>query len=230
MKLEYNKIDYFDQDGHLSDEAIALYVDGMKLDQLEKLPIEIHKHLSNCEQCNLSILELYNFTQNIDIETGEHPFFSGISKPDKNLYFWLKVAAVFIVVVTIGISVYFFSRNHISQNNSLAFAEFAEFEQLIETKYRNEAVEIISPKNSENFDGKVLFKWNLPSASKVYLQIYDNKGNIVKGFEHITVKGQQYILTKELPPGLYYWKLITEGDMLSGGDVLFVGKFYYKKE
>ena len=66
----------FDENLHLNEEGIALYVDALKLNTLEQLPEPVLEHVSECAACKLNIEELF---QLLEEEVG---------KPEKRLFFF----------------------------------------------------------------------------------------------------------------------------------------------
>lgn len=100
---------------------------------------------------------------------------------------------------------------------ALNYKESAYFESFIDS-YRSEDVEIDAPKPGERFSsGDVIqFKWRFPGNDFLLLQIYNNheerlfKGNFINHVE----------FREKLKPGLYYWKLESENELIS------MNKFY----
>jgi len=117
--------------------------------------------------------------------------------------------------------------SHDSLTNKLAinlreksFRELPGFEVQIGQEYRSDAIEIISPKgmktyiSSENID----FKWQKTDIKSLVLSLFNNQGKLIFQKEIST----NYILKQRLQPGLYYWRLETEDDIVYTGKFLVV--------
>jgi hypothetical protein len=105
--VEVNK--YIADNGHLIDEYISLYIDAHLLNRVKELPLEILKHVEDCEKCKQEIIEGYNLLKNINVPiVDEHPYFSNNKRDIKTLkktYYYnsYKIAASIIVIITLGI-------------------------------------------------------------------------------------------------------------------------------
>ncbi len=67
---------FFTRDGHLHDEAVAFYVDALKLDQTARLPVAVTGHVETCSVCKEAVFELHEVVREINYEElGAHPFF-----------------------------------------------------------------------------------------------------------------------------------------------------------
>ncbi len=53
-------LDYFTKDGHLTEDAISLYVDSLFSFDIGRFPMEIVNHVMDCPECNKEIVEIYN--------------------------------------------------------------------------------------------------------------------------------------------------------------------------
>ena len=63
----------FNSNGHLSEEGLSLYVDGLTLDAVSKVPVDIREHIEQCIQCHSEATELYAVVSQLDPERGAHP-------------------------------------------------------------------------------------------------------------------------------------------------------------
>ena len=93
-------------------------------------------------------------------------------------------------------------------------------ETFVDRHYRSAAVEVISPGNTDTLLSPIVFKWKETEAAQAFTVIVvDNKNDEVwRG----TTKGFSVTFDHKLKPGLYYWMLKSDGDMLS------VGKFFVR--
>ena len=58
-KLNAN-LNYFTKDGHLTEDAISLYVDSLFSFDIGRFPPGILYHVRECPKCNHAIVEIYN--------------------------------------------------------------------------------------------------------------------------------------------------------------------------
>jgi len=94
-------------------------------------------------------------------------------------------------------------------------------ESMIGTQYRSATTQIISPRNNSTLSGDIVFAWKKTSQGLplLTLKIINNKNEV---FYNYSVKGNRFVFKQRLAPGLYYWKL--ENQM----DLLYLGKFFIK--
>ncbi len=92
-------------DGHLNDEGVALYVDGLKLRLQTQLPAEVLVHVASCTECKAEVTELFGLMADRDYaDLTSHPFFA----LDRNQTAWrvtsplFRIAASIVVLLGIG--------------------------------------------------------------------------------------------------------------------------------
>jgi hypothetical protein len=93
-------------------------------------------------------------------------------------------------------------------------------EYMINSQSRNISIQIISPKNNSSFEKEIKFSWEPSNSKNLQIKILDNKNNVLWQY---SVKKDEFLLKEKLSPGLYYWKLENQSDLL------YVGKFYIIK-
>lgn len=106
------------------------------------------------------------------------------------------------------------------------FNENKHWEQRLSEKLRStNEVRMKSPLFGTNYQSdQIAFEWENGHSDKMFLGLMSNENKEVFYKE---VSGSKKVIdTKEiaLKPGLYYWVLESEDDILA------VGKFYYKKK
>jgi hypothetical protein len=96
------------------------------------------------------------------------------------------------------------------------------FENLIASNYRGGNIEVLSPSLKQQFEVNQSITFNFKGAemTPISIKIYNNKGK--KVFEKNNISSYSYTLSEKLSPGLYYWKLIMDNDLV------YVGKFLVK--
>jgi len=102
---------YFKEEGHLNDEAIALFSDALILKREEMLDIGIRNHVENCQQCRKEVFAIYEIMKKDSVVQGttQHPLL-GKPETDKKTLFrihnLLKIAAVLLVFFSISGLIY----------------------------------------------------------------------------------------------------------------------------
>lgn len=112
-------------------------------------------------------------------------------------------------------------QENIKEYNESDFAANTVLENFINRNVRSEkTIEIILPERGAEVSTTITFEWKkINSFGSLLLSVVDNKNNPVY---EITVDGNRLTIDKNLKPGLYYWKLQSEGKLET------VGKFYVK--
>lgn len=104
------------------------------------------------------------------------------------------------------------------------FNESSDMEYLIKQNYRsNGDLDIISPPPGKSVQNEILFKWNYEVDEQLLLKILNNEEEVV--YKTRTSKRQIILrlIEEDLEPGVYYWKLENEEELL------YLGKFYLKQ-
>lgn len=101
---------FFIDKAHLSDEAIALYVDALKSDKVYQLPSVILRHVADCRECKMEIVEVFSLLQGSEIGGKEpHPFLDGKNADgEKKFTIAFRVAAVLVIGISMGLVSYYF--------------------------------------------------------------------------------------------------------------------------
>jgi hypothetical protein len=97
-----------------------------------------------------------------------------------------------------------------------AFAESPEMEELMKSAARSEEADVRSPANGSTVRPGIRFEWTATAKPPFELLILDNRERTVRS---VQLQECAYLMKDSLPRGLYYWKLIGEGELLH------VGKF-----
>ncbi len=88
---------------------------------------------------------------------------------------------------------------------------------MINSQFRNETIKVNSPANNSTLIDNIIFAWESFTDKPSQLKILSNHNEVI--FEY-TIQTNQFVLKEILPPGLYYWKLENQTDLL------YVGKFF----
>jgi len=107
-----------------------------------------------------------------------------------------------------------------SKNNRLLSSRYQvnpNLENMIGSRVRSGFFEVIGPENGSVLKNQILFSWKKDLDKSHTLNIVDNKNSILFTYP---VKGTSFTFQETLAPGLYYWKLESQNELL------YVGKFF----
>jgi len=222
------------------DQLIADYVTG---DLPEEVAATFETHYFSCQTCFQAlrltedaahIIEkegpellkvkrswLENLLNRLKIELGtpEERTFNSILKP---------AFLIPIILVTVGLSIVlwqFAEKSQPLQRFAANFQQSAYLDNLISQTYQSSSViQRIEPENDKNFEDRILFKWQLQTTvqrpSQLEIRILNNKEEELYGF---FVEGKEFSFEERMDPGVYYWALLSEEEML------YLGRFTYQK-
>ena len=106
-----------------------------------------------------------------------------------------------------------------SQLYAANFETFPAYEVMLTYEIRSHSIIVKSPEIGDSFKGEIIFEWENVEEEPIYLKIFNNRGNEIF---NIIPEGNNYHYTEKLVPGLYYWKLESEEELL------YMGKFFVK--
>lgn len=245
MKTEPAIHTFFDHSLHLNENGTALTAEAFFLDRTAELPNEISEHLEQCDRCKVQVLGLLELLKEQPIDRNiHHPYFDRrpVILPFPN---FLKAAAVITAILAGGAAYILFTSNGTSGNDTpyhsigpvttspdtfsdpvpenervLAdhFAPSPNLDDLVRSDFRSESIEVLSPENDAIVSSPITFRWK-QYQGPVILKILNNREMTV---QMSNVKENRFVTTKSLVPGLYYWKLEDEGELL------YIGKFFVK--
>lgn len=139
-----------------------------------------------------------------------------------NSWAWASIAAVLILTLTITLN-YFKVE---TQPSPLAanYVENEHLESLVGQTRRSVGLEVkvTSPNINQHFNDRVYFKVDLIAgqntvSDSLVLNILSNSNEVVYS---IKLEDLDYTVKEQLEPGLYYWELIFQDDMI------YFGKFF----
>ena len=98
----------FNENSHLNDEGIALYVDAIMLEKNYRLPGTLILHVADCAECKKEVIETYMLVESQEYHSKEeHPYFlEAVINREKRFLIWYRVAAAVVVVISIGVIAY----------------------------------------------------------------------------------------------------------------------------
>lgn len=92
-------------------------------------------------------------------------------------------------------------------------------EYMINNQSRHSGVLVHTPENNSKLNGVIQFSWTVNSNRKIHLKILNNRNEVLYSY---SPAGEQFFLADSLQPGLYYWKLEDQTDLLHVGKFLIV--------
>ena len=113
---------FVDDEGHLNDSGISLYVEARLLNKEHKLPKYIKTHVEECATCQMRVMDFHQFMKNEAVDIASpHPYLD--RKPVQTLikntisskYFVGRAAAVVLLLIT---GYWMLFRNTASQQNA----------------------------------------------------------------------------------------------------------------
>ncbi len=114
-------MEYFNDNGHLADEALSLYAEALKLDQLEQAPEALREHLEQCPYCQEQAMALYALIAEQDYsELGPHPTFGqGGPTTAATLKMWFRP----LLLLLMALLAFFFFRQQQKQEQPVPAME-----------------------------------------------------------------------------------------------------------
>ena len=100
----------FNENSHLNEEGIALYVDAILLGKNYQLPGALILHVADCVQCKKEVIETYMLveSQEYDAKDGHPYFLDNVINREKTFLVWYRFAAVIVVTISVGVILYLF--------------------------------------------------------------------------------------------------------------------------
>lgn len=196
-----------DENGHLNEHGIMLYADAMKLVQVEKLPEFIQEHLHNCTFCSTKVIDLFKLIEDLDYSHQIHPIL-GLSQ---DVDFTLDADSSHLEAVL--------------QQLLDDAIQLPVFENLIETQfaYRNskakDLFQVLKPQSEQVCIRFIDFLFSQAITKKTFISLTHHNGRILKELIPIGNKEYRIDIADDFTPGLYYWKVMIEGEKALVGKV-----------
>lgn len=240
-----------DRTEHLSENELALYVDGLRLHRLERVPGKLVDHVQSCLECKGAIMEISAaIPETVYSESETHPFFGTKARRghwQQRTPLFVRVAAGFVVLLGMGTLIFYVSsqkeggnlqagnvqvkepgptpsgdaKNAAGSPSLAAMESFKPsvlYDRLAGETFRSTANVKHHPANGDTISIHEIFSWDGMKPAALYtLSILDNRG---RELAQARLARSNYRLERALAPGLYYWKVEEEGDLV------FVGKFF----
>jgi len=261
-------MDYLTEEGHLTEEGIALYAETLQSENWTDLAKAVSLHIEDCQLCHGEALALYAVLSEMEKASEK----AAVDKSQTRKLERMKFIRWAMVAVLAGLSFYFYryldrphAQDQIQQDQPIAdedkekeelipivkdesepttpkkentestsipttpvpkadsrvlyasnFVPSAEMEALLADARRGADLELISPVQQAVFQlgENILFEWTGTIDEALFLQIENNKGEEV---HQTALSALRFDYKPDLPPGLYYWRLESEEDLLMLG-------------
>lgn len=231
------------ESGHLSHEGVALYVDALKLERVTDLPSDLRLHVEDCFECKSAVTALYSLVgEETYFRAQPHPTFSAKEpRVRREMPVFMKAAAAVVVLLGAGLLLYRLlptdapavppvakedaaapavpptaQPEQPPPGDPLAFAESPGMEVLVDGAFRSSGVEGVVPRNGARVRPGTTFSWTWDGGGSrsAELIILNNREAVLRS---VKIATEAYVLRDTLPAGIYYWKLIGEGELLHAG-------------
>lgn len=217
-------------------------IDNFLMNQLTSADAEAFEiHLFGCKECLTELRlreQLIEVIKNRPVVIVAEPALERHSNVPKGLvqaiaeFFnvlpnaWIYAGVAVILIVAV-LSFPLFQDKETGEGYAANFAPSLRLESLAGQAQRSSdlSVSIFSPLLGENLHGEVLFRWQITRGEEsiavpLDLKILNNHESVV---HNVRTEAQEYRLREQLAPGVYYWTLEYEGEML------YLGKFFWNK-
>ncbi len=261
-------MNYQDQDGHLTDEGIARYVEALQSQDWNSLPAKILEHIENCDICHQAAMDLYAIVSHDNQRTE-----IAVQKPQSGARIVrMRVMRWAMVAVLAGLSFYLYryldrpkAIDNIEIDGPLAdepeeakkldeevaenpilptpkkeetgnpsktttpapgrdvrdlyaanFVPSESMELLLGDQLRSTGLELVSPaiEKVESWKEGIDFQWTGFAEAGLSIQLENNRGDRLYEQPVVALK---HTVRMELEPGIYYWRLESEEDLLMVG-------------
>lgn len=102
-KQNINKLSsLYDENDHLNDAGVSLYVEAQMLDKINRLPKKLRAHVDECASCQMRVVDFHQFMKNEAINPANpHPYLDKkVRQLSFNKYTIGRVAAVALLLIT----------------------------------------------------------------------------------------------------------------------------------
>ncbi|MFK7906733.1 MAG: hypothetical protein AB8B69_16495 [Chitinophagales bacterium] len=191
---------YFDAEGNLTLEGVAIYAEAIKLDKVAELPNGFQDYILNVPNAAQEVLETYELIADEELDSAYFPF----GKSQKSIY---KVPRT-----NEDLDVF------LAEILQKALAEESTPNKRLERRMLQivkggDSLKVLTPKANELCIDKLSFTFNVSVGQETYLTIFNQGDEEVMEYEVEDSSTTFEVLLNEnnYPSGLYYWMLDNNG-------------------
>ncbi len=190
---------YFDAEGNLTIEGVAIYAEAIKLDKVAELPNGFQDYILNAPNAAQEVLELYELIADEELDFTYFPF----GKVEKNIS---------IPQTNEDLDVF------LTEIIQKALAEESTPNKRLERRILQmvkgrDSLKVLTPKENKLCIDKLSFTFNVSVGEATYLTIFNQEDEEVVEYEVEEGKTTFEVLLNKnnYPSGLYYWMLDNNG-------------------
>ncbi|REL38392.1 hypothetical protein DYD21_00080 [Rhodohalobacter sp. SW132] len=218
---------YFNKDGKLNDNGIALCAEAVVLGKMGQLPERLRKAAEEDPETRREIAALATLLDKQELKSDSHPFFDAGHQARVSTFPTLKAVAVILMTVMLGTLIAYFSgqvdpndSDPVREDYSENFEPNVFFESLTGQTTRSDELEILEPELDAEKQNGMNFRWAAEQDENFSLIILSNRGDEIIRADSLH---DSFRLEQDLVPGLYYWRLET------GDELMYVGRFTVRR-
>lgn len=197
---------YFDANGRLTLEGIAVYAEAVKLGKVTTLPNNFQEYILSVPQAAQEVLEIYDLLVDEEIDASFFPF-------DK-----MATSTYSLPTTNEGLDAFLADILRKALEEESVPNKRLERRMLETVKGDASNLKVLTPQQNEICIDKIHFTFNKQVGEEVYLTFFNQEDDEIEEVElAVGVKETSVALNEtDYPSGLYYWMLDNDGDIQTG--------------
>ncbi len=197
---------YFDIEGRLTLEGIAVYAEAVKLGKVTKLPNSFQDYILAAPEAAQEVLEIYDLLASEEIDASFFPF----DKVETSLYS--------VPTTNEGLDAFLADILRKALEEESTPNKRLERRMLQTVKAVPSNLKVLTPQQGEVCINKIHFTFNRGVGQEVYLTLFNQEDEEIEELELAVGVKEVYVALNETdyPSGLYYWMLDNDGDTQTG--------------
>jgi len=191
---------YFDTEGNLTLEGVAIYAEAIKLDKVAELPDSFQDYILNVPNAAQEVLEIYELIADEELDSTYFPFgkmeMSSYKVPQTNE----DLDAFLVKILQKALA------EESTPNKRLE-------RRMLQTVKAGNSLKVLTPKENSVCIDKVHFTFNVSVGQETYLTIFNQEDEEVVEYdiEEGLITFEVGLNENNYPSGLYYWMLDNDG-------------------
>ncbi|MGB1240967.1 MAG: hypothetical protein ACPG49_00490 [Chitinophagales bacterium] len=192
---------YFDVEGNLTLEGVAIYAEAIKLEKVAELPDGFQDYILNVPNAAQEVLEIYELIADEELDSTYYPFdkveLSAYTVPQTNEDLDAFLAEILQEAL----------KEEVVPNKRLE-------RRMLQTVKGESTLKVLTPKPNKLCIDKLNFTFNTSIGQETYLTIFNQKDEEVIEYEmeEGIINFEVMLGENNYPSGLYYWMLDNDGD------------------